>query len=161
LEINTALLVGTLTGGLAGAVLTSVASWLRERSRRKFVGANVTKLLELEIDQNLEELKGFEAAVERRVNAKHSPVKYAQRADALRDVVLPPFNHFRWNSLAALIAEHIPRQKLQAVEEHHRMLSFLEINKATRPEDQSDKSWYPDQERFIARVKAIGNPLKK
>ena len=159
MELNTAILVGALTGGLAGAVLNSVVSWLREERRKAFVGKNVRKLLELEIDQNVDELIGFEAAVDRR-SARIAEVRHAHRRDGLRDVVLPSFSHSRWDSLAPLIAEHLPSDKLKLVEAHHRALKFLEANKATRLEDRSDENWYPDQEKFIAKVKQIGNPLK-
>jgi hypothetical protein len=148
-----------IVGTLSGTVLGWALAYFQDRRKRAFVGENVRSLLRLEIEQNLHELNGFLAAVDRRV-ANVAPVRHAQRADALRDVNLPRFYHDRWDSLGPLIAEHLKRNTILQIEQHHRTLRSLEENKATPAEDRSDPTWYPDQERFIARIREIGNPIR-
>jgi hypothetical protein len=100
----------TIIGGIFGFLLSEISTQRRERRTERRQAASVRALLAMEIERNLEQLRGFWAEVKQKDNPEAAPERRSETlARQLVETPLPPFSREGLNSQLSMVALLLPQ----------------------------------------------------
>ena len=126
--------------------------WMDRRARNR-----IRSMIRIEINDNLDALRCFIAAVDQRVNLTASPLTGVQRDSALTAVTLPAFSHRIWEDLTASVPIALNETEIQNVHRFHANLD--ELIRLKGISHNTESQWQQEVDAVIDLVINRGNPV--
>ena len=148
--------------GVGGALLVWVASclwsWQVDRRTRK----NVRAMLGMEVDENLQALRGWQQRVREQVKFGQGHLMAGvQHVDAVRNVKFPAWSHRVWQEGMQLIPIALDDKKIRELHRFHQKLDELTEIQARDDAKRSRSEIAKLLDQVVDDLLAGGNPLSE